>query len=164
MNLSPTSGTPAASSQLNSLGFRINIFVLTTINSAYAPPYANPNTSSPTSNPCRSSFPSSAPSPNASTRPENSTPSVEGAWGGTGYIPIRCSRSMRLRPKALILMRAVVGVLGVGLGMVVRWRAVAGAGPEVGWIAGERGLERVFGGWEIGGIDRIERVERVVAR
>ena len=60
---------------------------------------------------------------------------------------------MRLRPKALILMRAVVGVWGVGLGMGVRWRAVAGAGPEVGWravagagpevgwIAGERGLE-----------------------
>lgn len=41
-------------------------------------------------------------------------------------------------------MRAVVGVLGVGLGMVVRWRAVAGAGPEVGWIAGGRGLEKGY--------------------
>ena len=50
-------------------------------------------------------------------------------------MPIRCSRSMRLRPKALILMRAVVGAEGTGLGMVVIWRAVAGAGPSVGWIA-----------------------------
>ena len=67
---------------------------------------------------------------------------------------------MRLRPKALILMRAVVGVVGVGLGMVVRWRAVAGAGPSVGWIAGggRRGWKGVFGG------GRWEGILRVVAR
>ena len=74
----PTSGTPAVCSQLNSLGLCINICVLTAIYSAYAPPYANPNTSSPTLNP------SSASLPKLSIVPENSTPNVLGAWGGTG--------------------------------------------------------------------------------
>ena len=46
-------------------------------------------------------------------------------------------------------MRAVVGVVGTGLGMVVKWRAVAGAGPEVGWISGgQEGWNKVI--WMVG--------------
>ena len=107
-----TSGIPAASSQLISLGLCISIFVLTAMYSAYAPPYARPKTSSPTLKSSQAS------EPKLSITPENSTPRVEGACGGTGYLPSRWRRSMRLRPKASMRMMASLG-LGTGLGMEV---------------------------------------------
>lgn len=59
------------------------------------PPYTSPKTSSPTSNP----LPSPPPSPNSTTHPENSTPRIDPACGGTAYFPSRCRRSMRFRPR-----------------------------------------------------------------
>lgn len=86
------------------------------------PPYANPKTSSPT---LKSQFISG---PNPSITPENSTPIVAGACGGTGYLPSRCKRSIRFRPKALILTRASPAE-GAGLGMLSMKRFSAGPVP-----------------------------------
>ena len=61
-------------------------------------------------------------------------------------------------------MRAVAGVVGVGLGMGVRWRAVAGAGPSVGWIAGgAKRLDKGIFGW-LGDGRGFYGIGRVVAR
>lgn len=110
-----TSGIPAHSSQLSSSGLCTSICVLTQIYSAYAPPYASPNTASPFLKP-RSLSPAKS-----SMVPLNSTPSVLGACGGTGYFPSLCRRSMRLRPKHFTLIRACACV-GFGRSMSVMCR------------------------------------------
>lgn len=121
-----TSGIPAHCSQVSSFGFRTSICVDTAIYSAYAPPYAKPKTSSPSLKP-------SLPPPsalNSAIVPENSTPRIFEAPGGTGYIPSRCNRSMRLSPKALILTSAC-DFPSFGLGISVMWRFPIGPLPSL---------------------------------
>ena len=119
-----TSGMPAHCSHVNSLGFRTSMCVDTAMYSAYAPPYARPNTSSPSLNP---SFPPPSPLSSAIV-PENSTPRILDAPGGTGYCPSRCRRSMRFSPNALILTRAC-DFPSLGLGTSAMWRFSRGPLP-----------------------------------
>ncbi|QBZ62505.1 hypothetical protein PoMZ_11386 [Pyricularia oryzae] len=126
------SGMPAACSWVSPAGLCMSMRALTAM-------YSAPKTASPflKGMPSASVDAEAEKSPNDSITPLNSTPSVLGACGGSGYLPSRCRRSIRFSPKAETLTRTWPAP-GVGLGVsALMNRADAGPAPPRTSLGGE---------------------------